>query len=96
MILDKIIRLAKKNGWKQQIGGVVGFSGNVGTNFIKKETQLIPTMMSLRTYLVRYKMAASKPVVFKDDHYFSHCSVPERENDYLNFTRIGWSWMNAG
>ena len=40
MILDKIIRLAKKNGWKQQIGGVVGFSGNVGTNFIKKGTLL--------------------------------------------------------
>ena len=42
-------------------------------------------------------MAASKPVVFKDDHYFSHCSVPERENYYLIIRgSIGWSVMNAG
>jgi hypothetical protein len=40
MLLDKIIRIAKKNGWKQQIGGMVGLSGNVGTNFFKKETLL--------------------------------------------------------
>jgi hypothetical protein len=40
MLLDKIIQLAKKNGWKQQIGGMVGFSDNVGTNFIKKGTLL--------------------------------------------------------
>jgi hypothetical protein len=36
MLLDKIIQLAKKNGWKQQISGMVGFSGSVGTNFFKK------------------------------------------------------------
>ena len=40
MLLDKIIRLAKKSGWKQQTGGMVGFSGGVGTNFFKKGTLL--------------------------------------------------------
>jgi hypothetical protein len=40
MLLDTIIQLAKKNGWKQQIGGMVGFSGNAGTNFFKNGTIL--------------------------------------------------------
>jgi hypothetical protein len=48
MLLDKIIRLAKKNGWKQQIGGMVGSSGCVGTNFFKKGTLLSVSIIEER------------------------------------------------
>jgi len=35
MFLKKIIRIVKKHGWKQQICGITGFSGGLGTNFYK-------------------------------------------------------------
>ena len=35
MIFDKIINLLKRDGWKQQVGGMTGFSGSFGTNFYK-------------------------------------------------------------
>ncbi len=35
MFLIKIIGIVKKHGWKQQICGIIGFSGGFGTNFYK-------------------------------------------------------------
>jgi hypothetical protein len=39
---------------------------------------------------VRYKITASKPVVFKDDHYFRHRFVTDCENYCLNISRAHW------
>jgi len=35
MLFEKIIELAKQQGWEEQKCGRTGFSGNVGTNFYK-------------------------------------------------------------
>jgi hypothetical protein len=35
MFFDKIIKLAKEHGWKQQDCGITGISGSSGTNFYK-------------------------------------------------------------
>ena len=35
MLFDKIIKLAKEHGWKQQNCGITGISGSPGTNFYK-------------------------------------------------------------
>ena len=35
MMFEKIIQLAKKHGWKEQVSGVTGICGSLGTNFYK-------------------------------------------------------------
>lgn len=35
MMFEKIVQLAKKHGWKEQVCGVTGICGNLGTNFYK-------------------------------------------------------------
>jgi hypothetical protein len=35
MLFEKIIRLAKKDGWKEQLYGIAGISGSIGTNLYK-------------------------------------------------------------
>ena len=35
MLFDKIIKLAKEHGWKQQNCGIIGISGSPSTNFYK-------------------------------------------------------------
>lgn len=35
MLLAKIIQLAKAHGWKEQLCGLAGSSGSVGTNLYK-------------------------------------------------------------
>lgn len=34
-MLKKIVEIIKKHGWKEQICGLIGFSGSYGTNFYK-------------------------------------------------------------
>jgi len=35
MLFEKVIQLAKKHGWKEQVYGVTGICGSLGTNFYK-------------------------------------------------------------
>ena len=35
MMFEKIVQLAKKHGWKEQVCGVTGICGSVGTNLHK-------------------------------------------------------------
>ena len=35
MMFEKIIQLSKKHGWKEQVCGVTGICGSLGTNFYK-------------------------------------------------------------
>ena len=35
MMFEKIVQLAKKHGWKEQVCGVTGTCGSLGTNFYK-------------------------------------------------------------
>ena len=101
MLFDKIILLAKHHGWKQQICGITGISGSIGTNFFKngkilslsmvEEGQITyPDCDELKEMFGSYKMVESKPVVFNDEHYFGHCSTLEHDNYYLNVHRAHW------
>jgi len=35
MMFEKIVQLAKKHGWKEQVCGVTGICGSLGTTFYK-------------------------------------------------------------
>ena len=35
MLFEKIIQLAKEHGWKEQVCGVAGIFGSIGTNLYK-------------------------------------------------------------
>jgi len=35
MLFEKIIQLEKKQGWKEQLCGIAGISGSIGTNLYK-------------------------------------------------------------